>query len=234
MVAGRATAVVSMAGMRALAVASVLSIALLSGCASTGGPVDGADGPARLDELATRLVGSFSSAEQAIEDPEFRDIRLEMVRIWPERDDGPWIYIEQAAAESLERPYRQRVYRLVASEDPARPAGTIESRVFELPGDPLLFAGAWREPLRFRTIEPKDLIPRDGCTVYLERGEDGSWFGGTDPESCPSSLRGARYATSEIDIVEDALRTWDRGFDAEGRQVWGAVKGPYVFRRPKG
>jgi hypothetical protein len=25
--------------------------------------------------------------------------------------------------------------------------------------------------------------------------------------------------------------TWDRGFDAEGKQVWGATAGGYIFRR---
>ncbi|MEY2746457.1 MAG: CpeT/CpcT family, partial [Planctomycetota bacterium] len=25
--------------------------------------------------------------------------------------------------------------------------------------------------------------------------------------------------------------SWDRGFDAAGKQVWGSTKGPYLFER---
>ena len=54
------------------------------------------------------MTGSFSSEEQARSDADFYDIRLQMVRVWPERQDGCWLYVEQAAADSLDRPYRQR------------------------------------------------------------------------------------------------------------------------------
>ena len=68
--------------------------------------------------LAEWMSGSFSSAAQAADDPEnYFDIRLEMVPIWSERSDGPWLYVEQAAASALDRPYRQRVYHLVETED---------------------------------------------------------------------------------------------------------------------
>jgi hypothetical protein len=55
------------------------------------------------------MTGSFSSAEQAAADTNYFDIRLEIVPIWTTRADGHWLYVEQAAAGYLERPYRQRV-----------------------------------------------------------------------------------------------------------------------------
>ena len=33
--------------------------------------------------------------------------------------------------------------------------------------------------------------------------------------------------------MDDRLLSWDRGFDAAGKQVWGAEKGPYEFLRVK-
>jgi hypothetical protein len=30
------------------------------------------------------------------------------------------------------------------------------------------------------------------------------------------------------------MESWDRGFDAQGNQVWGATKGPYVFDKVAG
>ena len=56
-------------------------------------------------------------------------------------------------------------------------------------------------------------------------------MGGTRGEGCASNLRGAAYATSEVVIMPGRIESWDRGFDAEGHQVWGAEKGAYVFVR---
>lgn len=195
----------------------------------------GAFAPGTVHHLASTMAGSYSSQAQALADPEFRDIRLHMTPIWIGRADGPWLYVEQAAATSLDRPYRQRVYQLVATpppaDDPEGPSPGLESRVFELPGDPLAFAGAWRDPARFDALSPDDLLAREGCTVHLSASGDGSYEGSTVDEQCLSTLRGAAYATSEVFISSDEIRTWDRGFDKEGKQVWGAVKGPYRFGR---
>jgi hypothetical protein len=147
-----------------------------------------------------------------------------MVRIWDSRTDGPWIYVEQAMATAPDRPYRQRVYRLVERAD-----GTVESLVYEL-ANPAERVGAWRDPSRFDADSPGSLVLRDGCSIVLERAGD-AWIGSTNERDCESSLRGARYATSEVVLNEPGLDTWDRGFDAEGKQVWGATKGPYRFRR---
>lgn len=40
------------------------------------------------------MVGSYSSEAQSLADKEFRDVRLHMTRIWPERKDGCWLYVE--------------------------------------------------------------------------------------------------------------------------------------------
>lgn len=173
------------------------------------------------------MTGSFSSAAQAEADPEFRVILLHMTPIWPGRRDGRWLYVEQAAAEAADKPYRQRIYRLAAEWD----SGTLRSDVFELPGDPLAFAGAWKTPRDFDRLAPEDLSPRSGCSIVLRAQADDSFKGATLANECASSLRGASYATSEAEITPTGLRTWDRGYDASGQQVWGAVKGPYEFLR---
>ena len=45
------------------------------------------------------------------------------------------------------------------------------------------------------------------------------------------SARGASYATSEVELREERITSWDRGYDGEGLQVWGATEGPYRFDR---
>ena len=105
----------------ALLLLALASPAFLSGCApapETAGPaaLDPATGTGAIEELVAMMSGSFSSGAQAAEDERFRDIRLQMRRVWPEREDGYWLYVEQAAAGAPGKPYRQRFYRLYESE----------------------------------------------------------------------------------------------------------------------
>lgn len=184
---------------------------------------------AQLSLLVDWMSGSFDSKAQAAADPEnYLDIRLEMRPIWPDRKDGRWLYVEQAAASSLERPYRQRVYRVSAGAD-----GTFRSEVYELPGDPLKVAGAWKDLSKLAGLTPEQLTLKEGCTIIL-RNEGDVFVGSTQGTGCVSTRSGAKYATSEVRIAETEMRTWDRGFDAAGKQVWGAEKGPYVFKKSAG
>jgi len=171
------------------------------------------------------MTGTFSSAKQhAAREKDYFDIRLVMVPIWTERDDGPWLYVEQAVAAQAEKPYRQRVYHLVALPD-----GTYRSDVYTLPGDPLARAGAWRTLPILGDLSPEKLEPRAGCSITLRATDAHTFLGSTHERDCPSERQGAVYATSEVAITEYGLTSWDRGFDAEGRHVWGAEKGPYCF-----
>lgn len=182
----------------------------------------------RLERLARYMVGSFSSAVQAAQDTNYSDIRLEMARIWSERSDGIWLYVEQAAATRLDRPYRQRVYHLEAAGDTA-----ITSSVYTLP-DPLRFAGGFKLEAPLNALAPDSLTAREGCALLLKPIGDNAFEGSTRGRSCPSDLRGAAYATSSAFITEKELRSWDQGFDAAGRQVWGATDGPYRFLKLRG
>jgi acetylornithine deacetylase/succinyl-diaminopimelate desuccinylase-like protein len=190
-------------------------------------------GPTWSDELralATWMSGSFSSRRLAEADPgHYFDISLFMTPIWTGRDDGPWLYVEQAAAASLERPYRQRIYRLSEVAD-----GSLRCDVFTLAGDPLRFSGAWRDPDLLLTLDPSDLILREGCSVFLRRVGPGTFAGATEGRQCSSDLQGAIYATSEIIITPSQLISWDRGFNAEDVQVWGVERGAYVFQKSTG
>ncbi|MEO1130042.1 MAG: chromophore lyase CpcT/CpeT [Planctomycetota bacterium] len=206
-----------------VAVILTCSTILAGGCTTMGSLSSGEEAALSLE---TYLTGSFSSAAQHAQDPEnFFDIRLVCVTIWEDRNDGPWLYIEQAAAEALDRPYRTRVYHLVAEPD-----GRVRSDVYTLPGERNAWAGAWRDVSRFDAIEPQDLTLRDGCSVFLTREGD-AFVGGTEGAGCTSNLGNAAYATSEMTLLPDRLLTWDRGWTADGEQAWGAVDGGYEFIR---
>ncbi len=188
-----------------------------------------------FDRLLALMAGSFSSEQQSIDDRAFFDIRLHMARIWT---SGPraqpasphtrtaWLYVEQAMATTLDKPYRQRIYRLTQLD-----ATTFKSEVFELPGDPLRFAGTFASPQAFNNLTPDQLSARAGCEILLASLRDGTFEGTTNGRDCPSSLRGASYATSQARITAEGLITWDRGFNDKAEQVWGATKSGYIFRR---
>ncbi|MCW8811669.1 MAG: chromophore lyase CpcT/CpeT [Ignavibacteriaceae bacterium] len=175
------------------------------------------------DRLVDYMTGSFSSAEQAEKDTNYLNIELEMVQIWKDRTDGPWIYVEQSVSNHKEKPYRQRVYQLWNRSD-----GKIESRVYTIP-NPLRFAGDYNKDFPLIRITPDSLTLRKGCEVVLYMNDYGNFEGGTVDSNCASDLRGASYATSEVTIYKDKLISWDRGFDKNGKQVWGATKRGYVF-----
>lgn len=202
----------------------ILGLGLLPGaCAITSS--SNAPSEAQIDELANWMIGSFSSSAQALSDPDnFFDIRLEMVSIWEDRDDGPWLYIEQAAGTALDHPYRQRIYHLSADGE------AVRSDVYTLPGDPLAYAGAWSKPTLFNVLSPEDLALREGCSIYLTPF-DGVYAGSTQGIGCASSLADASYATSIVSIYPNVLESWDRGFNSSGEQVWGAEKSAYIFVR---
>jgi len=177
--------------------------------------------------LASYMTGSFSSEKQAAADSHFYDIRLEMVPIWPERRDGPWLYVEQAAASGLDKPYRQRVYRLSARGD-----GLYRSDVYTIT-EPLRLAGAWRVENPLSDLAPDSLELRRGCSITLRRRDDTSFAGATTGTGCESELAGAAYATSTVMVAPSLLFSWDRGFDADNNQVWGAETGGYRFDKIK-
>ncbi|MEL6443010.1 MAG: chromophore lyase CpcT/CpeT [Bacteroidota bacterium] len=211
---------------RTIQVIGLLGLLLGVGCQAMR---PAADPSSRLDQLAAQLTGSFSSTAQAEADSTYFDIRLQAAPIWTERSDGPWLYVEQAAASALSRPYRQRVYHLSARAD-----GTLVSAVYELPGQALAYAGAWQTPTQFNTLEPSQLVERTGCAVLLRPDQQDRFIGATHEDDCQSSLRGATYATSEVEIGPEGMTSWDRGYAADGTQVWGAVTGPYRFDRIDG
>lgn len=185
-----------------------------------------ADSQTDLQKLKSWMTGSFNSKEQADLDTNFYNISLHMVQIWSERTDYVWLYVEQAASWALDKPYRQRVYRLSENEN-----GTFESAVFTF-HNPLKFAGDWKNKNPLSQLTPDSLLAREGCALILSF-KDGVFEGSTNGKDCISNLREASYATSEVRIEENIVTSWDRGFNKDDVQVWGADTGPYIFKKLK-
>lgn len=178
-----------------------------------------------LNRLARTMAGIYSSEAQAKADTDYFHIMLRMKPIWKDNKDGFWFYVEQSVAASQTKPYRQRIYHLYILDD-----STIASKVYEI-RNPLKYTMGWKDPSLLSGLTPDSLIDRQGCSIYLRMQPGGVFKGSTPGKECLSSLRGATYATSEVAVYPDRLVSWDRGWDKDDHQVWGATKGGYIFIR---
>lgn len=185
-----------------------------------------AQSEADFETLANWMQGSYNSEEQSKNDSDYYRISLEMIKIWQDRTDGYWFYVEQAASENITKPYRQRISHLVLEE------GLIKNIIFSLPNEHN-FIGGYNNTKVFNSLSPDSLEERIGCEVIIKRQNKDTFAGSTISHNCTSNLRGASYATSDFTITKTTLISWDRGYNDKGDQVWGAEKGGYIFNKIK-
>ncbi|WP_250432921.1 chromophore lyase CpcT/CpeT [Hanstruepera flava] len=176
-----------------------------------------------LKELFQLMQGSFDSEKQSLADSTYYNISLHMYPIW--QDKGHFLYVEQALNNGVSKPYRQRIYEVTQIDDE-----TFSSAVYTIPNDSL-WIGKWKTPEAFNTLSLNDIEKKSGCEVILKRIKPKSFKGSTGHKTCSSSLYGASYATSEVEVLKDKIISWDRGFDSNGKHIWGAEKGGYIFER---
>lgn len=180
-----------------------------------------------LDSLASWLSGSFSSQAQAQSNTNFVNVRLEMVPIWPDRRDGYWFYVEQALANYLQKPYRQRIYHVSQIND-----SSFQSNIYLL-NRPEQFIGFWEKGIPLTNLSPDSLIFREGCSIFLKKTDTSTFQGKTIGKECISNLKGASYATAEVIVRPDMLISLDRGYNEFNEQVWGSKTEGYIFKKIK-
>ncbi len=209
-----------------IAIAALAIVLGLSGCA-TFSAAPKTDMSAFLDpdlvKIGDWMTGSFTSAAQAEQDSSYHEIELEIRPIWTEKFDARWLYVEQTMAGHKDRPYRQRAYRISR-----RDFNLFAIAVFIFPDERSL-VGAWADPGMFDSLSPDELIPLEGCTLFIEEMGDGGFAGITEGVGCASSRHGASYSIRHVTIRSNRFMSWERGFDAKGMQVWGAKDCGYIF-----
>lgn len=206
--------------MRFLQSLLLLSVVFLSACTAKKPTQNSNDSD--LQNLKKMMTGTFTSGAQAARDTNYYDITLHMYPIW-ENQSEIRLYVEQTVTAMPDKPYRQRIYRLEQTDKT-----TFTSFVYTFE-DPKPFVGAWKDKSAFAAMRPSDVRLKEGCEVVLEKQSNGTFSGKTGAKSCPSSLRGAAYATSEVTVLPGKIVSWDQGWNAAGEQVWGATAGGYEF-----
>lgn len=198
----------------------LFATALLACIAACAGPPRAAKDDSAA-AVAALLQGSYDSRDQAARDKDYRAVVLTVMPVLAGRDDGHWLYVEQAIADLPDKPYGQRVYRLYDGDN-----GEVLAEVHAI-DDPVRFVQGWRNGA-LKTLTHDALRPLPGCTLHLRKVGDG-WRGATRGKDCDTDREGAAYAAAEVEIDAKGLRSWDRGFSATGKRVWGPARGAYVF-----
>jgi len=200
----------------------LLSITLTACCAMLASFTVSVDTPFTL--LKQYMSGSFSSELQSKNDSDYFDIRLRMEPIWQATDSEFYLYVEQAMSSALDKPYRQRIYRVVKDSD-----GQFTSYIYTV-NTPARFTGKKGDDAVFSSITPDSLKVLEGCEVRLQFNPANQTFeGATGDRTCPSTRSGATFTTSKVVIGPTGMVSWDQGWNDAGLQVWGATKGGYDF-----
>ena len=184
-------------------------------------------------ELTALSVGSFSTLEHAKRDSGYGVAEAEIVRIWPDRNDGVWLYQEQALlgydvaeldATMKDRPYFARIIHSREIEP-----GIVKRTIHKLKNASQA-QGAWQEQEPLKTFSPSNL-EKSECSITVMRIAENFWR--SESEKCPNAYKGAAYAVSYGITTVDQYANWDRGFKEDGTHVWGPATGGYIFNRKK-
>lgn len=148
-----------------------------------------------------------------------------------DQPDAVLLYQEQAPIEKLNQPYRQRFLSVTASPY----SKTVRSLAFK-PANPQQWVNFCARDMRDRQIHARDL-GTPVCSVFLKPSQNAEgeavYYGNTPVDGCPASIRGAVRITNHILLYKTGMETWDRGFDSQGKQMWGARVEAYRYRKIK-
>lgn len=140
------------------------------------------------------------------------------------------LYVESARADAMHLPYRQSILQLYHSRGKIR-MRTLDPHSITAQNAVGAWVGMWAAkellPNLTRHVSASDFI---GTMDMVLTPGDGECKGAT-PYAYPTASGGAVEMTSEFSVSADRFTTGDRGFDADGKEVWGAPAGGYVFRR---
>ncbi|ACK72526.1 conserved hypothetical protein [Gloeothece citriformis PCC 7424] len=177
-----------------------------------------------INSVVSHLVGVMDTSAQVAKNPNKANVRMTTCQVTlTGGNDSIYLYQEQALTKTLDKPYRQRFLEIKPTLEPE----TVESKSYKpLQAERLI--GFCNKPLSERVLNVSEL-GEPVCSVFLKPSNNG-YLGETQPEGCPANVRGAVTITNTILLHSEGMDTWDKGYDAQGNQVWGANDDPFEFR----
>jgi CpeT/CpcT family (DUF1001) len=176
-----------------------------------------------INQQIREVVSYLDTSTWAAFDRQAPDVRITTCPIRIADTDTTFLYQEQALSLELNSPYRQRFLQIAPSADNLR----VESIAYK-PTHPEAWIGLCDRPEVDRVV-PLPELGETVCSLILQKEGDGYW-GTTPEEGCAANYRGAVRITNQVQLTQDTMETWDRGFDAQGQQVWGATDQSYQYR----
>ncbi|MBD2326501.1 chromophore lyase CpcT/CpeT [Alkalinema sp. FACHB-956] len=196
----------------------------------------------QVEAVAYHLTGVMSTTAQSQANPKAVDVTMTTCTMQVAGRSAPntiYLYQEQALSKSLHQPYRQRFLQL----SPSPYSRTIRSLAYK-PQQIDRWINFCQKAKADRQIQSADLGEAI-CAVFLKpmtasfaRGDlrdragfDRVEFVGTTPvDGCATNVRGATRIRNQVTLHSAGMDTWDRGYDAQGKQVWGAQGTAYQYR----
>lgn len=185
-----------------------------------------------LVTLARYMAGEFDNREQAIADPAW----YVHLRLWQRPvplfgEDSLTLFAEQANVVNPDQPYRQRLIRLMQTDDSEAP---LQAQYYAFK-DPVAVKGAGlkSDVLKAITLEQIDYLP--GCLLKISQHPDTESMMATPmPDSrCFFSYQGKK-AQVQLGFAAsvNTFESYDKGIDIETQKAtWGAVLGSYRYTK---
>ncbi|XP_057865605.1 chromophore lyase CRL, chloroplastic isoform X2 [Cryptomeria japonica] len=193
--------------------------------------------PVRVDHsriVAEALSGEKFSSEQAARDPmTYFNHRMLACPAMEMVNGSKLLYFEQAFWRTPEKPHRQRFFVVKPCPKDMKCDVEVASYAIKNIEEYRNFC-ARPDSQRPQSDEILGHVAEHLNTLYLsqcERGRRCLYKGSTPPNGFPNLWNGATHCTSELTIFRNGeIHCWDRAYDDEGNQVWGARQGPYEFK----
>lgn len=186
-----------------------------------------------LEKIGSSLAGTWKTTAPVAQG-DAKDQKTDVVMtITPVAIDGipNAMYVETARADSAWAPYRQGIFQLYKHKgQPRLRTLNFHSTIDGKPNNDFVGAlvGQWAVPQYFTDIKLDNLVG----TLDLDVKASGSGFSAKTPYPYPTATGGAVEMTSEFTFDGKTLSTADRGYDADGKVVWGSSEGDkYTFAK---
>ena len=200
---------------------AILALAMLSGAATIAGAAD--DSGVELDAMLAMMEGTYRTDPAELQGEEIPELLDRHVRV-----DAPAIgrhvVYWQLNSGPDEKVYRQQLLVFSRASD----SGEVVQTAWSLPESERFVDAAGDDPL-FATLTMEDLSPSlpEGCDQVWRKSENG-WHGRIDPDTCRvwSERRQMwRRIGAEARVEPDAFWQTERGFDDDGKQLFGTAPG---------
>lgn len=178
-----------------------------------------------MQRFTAVLEGDFSNEAQHKSDARYPHVMLHIRRIWKERSDAHWYYLEQYPFGLPEEPYVQTVFG-VTTQGP----DSLRLARYTIPNE-REHLGSWQEKRPLRDLRPSDLRPLSNCDVFLEKAERTHFIGSTKGSDCRYFflVNGADYSVTKMDIGYNAILLDTEMFTDAGKKVFGVDTEAYIY-----